>query len=54
MIQIESGGLVGDLCGLKLNMIISYAYTECFYSRGVFIENSAGFSHGMMGGGWGF
>lgn len=34
-------------------MIISYAYTECFYGRGVFTENSAGFSHGMMGSGWG-
>lgn len=41
------------MCGLKLNMIISYAYIECFYSQGVFIENSAGFSHGMMGGGRG-
>lgn len=41
------------MCGLKLNMIISYAYTEHFYSRSVFIENCAGFSHGIMGGGWG-
>lgn len=28
-------------------------YTGCFSSRGVFIENSAGFSRGMIGGGWG-
>lgn len=54
MIQIESGmRLGGDLCGLKLNTIISFAYTGCFNSGGVFIENSAGFSRGMVGGGWG-